>query len=69
MIGSETSAAAAGAALVAAVCLGHYGDVAEGFRDWVAPRLAEVPPAGPVLPAHSAIGAVVPAPNRLEPPA
>jgi erythritol kinase len=41
MIGSEAPAAA-GAALVAAVLLGHYRDVVDGFAEWVEPRLAEV---------------------------
>jgi erythritol kinase (D-erythritol 1-phosphate-forming) len=40
--GRETPAAA-GAALVAAVSLGHYRDVIVGQRDWVEPRLREVP--------------------------
>lgn len=34
-------AAAGGAALVAAVALGHYGGVAEALADWVEPHLAE----------------------------
>jgi erythritol kinase len=34
--------AAAGAALVAAVALGHYRDVIDGQRDWVEPRLRAV---------------------------
>jgi erythritol kinase len=39
--GRETPAAA-GAALVAAVALGHYRDVIDGQREWVEPRLHEV---------------------------
>ncbi len=34
--------AAAGAALVAAVSLGHYRDLVDGFADWVEPRLSEI---------------------------
>ena len=34
--------AAAGAALVAAVSLGHYRDLVDGFADWVEPRLREI---------------------------
>jgi erythritol kinase (D-erythritol 1-phosphate-forming) len=37
------SPAAAGAALVAAVALGRYADIADGQRDWVEPRLRAVP--------------------------
>jgi erythritol kinase (D-erythritol 1-phosphate-forming) len=36
------SPAAAGAALVAAVALGRYADIADGQRDWVEPRLRAV---------------------------
>ena len=39
----ETQApAAAGAALIAAVSLGHYRDLVDGFADWVEPRLREI---------------------------
>ena len=44
----ETSAAA-GAALIAAVALGHYRDLAEGSRDWVGPHLADPEPVDPDL--------------------
>ncbi|MGH6918695.1 MAG: FGGY family carbohydrate kinase, partial [Geminicoccaceae bacterium] len=44
----ETSAAA-GAALIAAVALGHYRDLAEGSRDWVGPQLADPEPVDPDL--------------------
>ena len=40
MIGCEAPAAA-GAALVAAVSLGHYRDVVDGFAEWVEPRLSD----------------------------
>jgi erythritol kinase len=36
------AAAAAGAALVAAVSLGHYRDLVDGFADWVEPRLSAI---------------------------
>jgi hypothetical protein len=36
------SPAASGAALVAAVCLGHYPDLADGFAEWVEPRLSQI---------------------------
>ena len=35
------SPAASGAALVAAVCLGHYRDPIDGFAEWVEPRLSQ----------------------------
>jgi erythritol kinase len=38
------SPAASGAALVAAVCLGHYRDLADGFANWVEPRLSQIRP-------------------------
>ena len=39
----ETQApAAAGAALVAAVSLGHYRDLVDGFAEWVEPRLSQI---------------------------
>lgn len=41
--------AAAGCALVAAVCLGHYGSVPRGFGDWVEPHLAAPEPVDPEL--------------------
>ena len=41
--------AAAGAALIAAVALGHYRDLAEGSRDWVGPHLADPEPVDPDL--------------------
>jgi erythritol kinase len=44
----ETSAAT-GAALIAAVALGHYRDLAEGSRDWVGPHLADPVPVDPDL--------------------
>ncbi|MGH6900149.1 MAG: FGGY family carbohydrate kinase, partial [Geminicoccaceae bacterium] len=41
--------AAAGAALIAAVALGHYRDLAAGSRDWVGPHLADPEPVDPDL--------------------
>ena len=38
------SPAASGAALVAAVCLGHYRDLVDGFAEWVEPRLSQIRP-------------------------
>ena len=41
--------AAAGAALIAAVALGHYRNLAEGSRDWVGQHLADPEPVDPDL--------------------
>jgi erythritol kinase (D-erythritol 1-phosphate-forming) len=43
------SPAAAGAALIAAVALGHYRDLAAASRDWVGPHLADPEPVEPDL--------------------
>ena len=61
-IGCETPAAA-GAALIAAVSLGHYRDVIDGQRDWVEPRLREVRQIDRKRAARSAAGAAAPAPT------
>jgi erythritol kinase len=60
-IGYETPAAA-GAALVAAVSLGHYPDLTDGQREWVEPRLHEVQQIERERAAHSAAGVAAPAP-------
>jgi erythritol kinase (D-erythritol 1-phosphate-forming) len=57
------SPAAAGAALVAAVALGHYRDVTDGQRDWVEPRLRAVQPIDPKRAARSDAGTAAPAPT------
>jgi erythritol kinase (D-erythritol 1-phosphate-forming) len=54
--------AAAGAALVAAVSLGHYRDVVDGFAEWVEPRLLEAQTAARKLDAGLPLSSTAPAP-------
>ena len=54
--------AATGAALVAAVSLGHYRTLADGFAEWVEPRLSEGPAAARQPGARSPLGSAAPAP-------
>ena len=61
MIESETPAAA-GAALVAAVSLGHYRDLVDGFAEWVEPRLSQIRRVEQAPDPSCAPGSPVPAP-------
>ena len=59
----ETQApAAAGAALVAAVSLGHYRDLVDGFAEWVEPRLSQIGGVEQAPDPSCAPGSPVPAP-------
>jgi erythritol kinase len=60
-IGCEAPAAA-GAALVAAVSLGHYRDVVDGFAEWVEPRLSQVHTVERALDPRSPLSSAAPAP-------
>jgi hypothetical protein len=58
----DTSApAAAGAALVAAVSLGHYRDLADGSAHWVEPRLSQVRAVGRDLDSSCVLASPAPA--------
>jgi erythritol kinase len=61
MSGCEAPAAA-GAALVAAVSLGHYRHVVDGFAEWVEPRLSEVQTLERKLAPGSPLSSTAPAP-------
>jgi erythritol kinase (D-erythritol 1-phosphate-forming) len=54
--------AASGAALVAAVSLGHYRDVVAASAEWVEPRLGEVLPVERKLDSRAALSSAAPAP-------
>jgi erythritol kinase len=58
----DTSApATAGAALVAAISLGHYRDLADGFAEWVEPRLSQIRAVGRDLDSSCAPASPAPA--------
>jgi sugar (pentulose or hexulose) kinase len=53
--------AAAGAALVGAVSLRHYRDLADGFAEWVEPRLSQIRAVGCDLDSSCALASPAPA--------